>query len=78
MCIRYNGAVEPNKVFRAGSCINIDGVRLVGLEVIFADANDLTCPGAFIDRSVCDLCIIAPYINLEVLGGIEPHHANLI
>ena len=52
--------------------------RLVGPEVILADANDLTCPGAFIDRVMCDLCIIVTSINLEVLCGIEAHHADLI
>ena len=78
LCIWSSSAVEPNKVVRTGSCLNLDGNRLVGPEVILSDANDLTCPGAFIDRVVCDLCIIVPSIYLEVLGGIEAHHANLI
>ena len=78
MCIRSNAAVEPNKVVRNVSCLNLDGNRLVGPEVILADANDLTCPGAFIYRVMCDICIIVLSINLEVLGGIEAHHANLI
>ena len=78
LCIRSNVAVEPNKVVRTVFWFNLDGNRLVGPEVILTDANDLTCPGAFIYRVMCDICIIVPSINLEVLGGIEAHHANLI
>ena len=48
------------------------------MEAILSDTNDLTCPGTFIDRVMCDIYIIVLYINLEVLGGIEACHANII
>ena len=76
--IRSIGAVESNKVVRTGSCLNLGSNRLVSPEVIIYDANSMTCPGAFIDRFVCNLCIIVPSINLKFLGVIESHHTNII
>ena len=78
LCISLDGVVEPKKVVRTSSCLNIDGKRMVGPEVILSDANYMNCPGAFIDTVMCYLFIIVPSINTEVIGAIESHHSNII
>mmetsp|Transcript_41107 Transcript_41107/g.74124 ORF Transcript_41107/g.74124 Transcript_41107/m.74124 type:complete len:402 (-) Transcript_41107:1135-2340(-) len=71
------GAVEPHEYILGSACLYLYGDWLVTSEVVLAHAHHVALPGGIhgIER---DFGVIVPAVDLEVLGGVEAHIANLI
>ena len=77
--------VEANEVVVGGAGLDLDTHRPPGATtlVVFTNAENLACPrvgrrAIEAGRIDCDLGVVVPAGNLEVLGGVEAHLANII